>query len=49
MDLKDVPTKVKKLEYELNTTSSGEEATPDDNHKSIALDVDVLFDITITG
>ena len=44
-----VPSGTKKLVFEMNVTSAGNDVNPDDNHKKLVLPLGVQADVTITG
>jgi len=49
MSMQDVPIGTKKLVYEVNVTSVGNDVNPDDNHKELVLPLGIQADMTITG
>ncbi|PSN55210.1 hypothetical protein C0J52_00626 [Blattella germanica] len=49
MDMKDVSVRETQLVFSVNASSSGDEATPGDNYKRVALNLLVRSDMTITG
>jgi hypothetical protein len=49
MSMQDVPTATKKLVFEVNVTSVGNDVNPEDNHKELVLPLGIQADMTITG
>jgi hypothetical protein len=49
MSMQDVPIGTKKLVFEMNVTSVGNDVNPDDNHKELVLALGIQADVTITG
>jgi len=44
-----MPIGTKKLVFEVNVTSVGNDVNPDDNHKELVLPLGIQADVTITG
>jgi hypothetical protein len=49
ISMRDVPIGTKKLVFEVNVTSVGNDVNPDDNHKELVLSLGIQVDMTITG
>jgi hypothetical protein len=49
MSMQDVPIGTKKLVFEVNVTSVGNDVNPDDNHKELVLPLGIEADMTIIG
>lgn len=49
LSMQDVPIGTKKLVFEVNVTSVGNDVNPDDNHKELVLPFGIEVDMTITG
>jgi hypothetical protein len=49
MSMQGVPIGTKKLVFEVNVTSVGNEVNPDDNYKELVLPLGIEADMTITG
>jgi hypothetical protein len=49
MSMQDVPIGTKKLVFEVNVTSVGNDVNPDDNHKELVLPFGIQADMTIIG
>jgi len=49
MSMQDVPIGTKKLVFEVNVTSVGNDVNPDDNHKELVLPLGIEADVTIIG
>jgi hypothetical protein len=49
MSMRDVPIGEKKLVFEVNVTSVGNDVNPDDNHKELVLPLGIQVDMTVTG
>jgi len=49
MSMQDVPIGTKKLVFEVNVTSVGNDVNPDDNHMELVLPLGIQADMTITG
>jgi len=49
MSMQNVPIVTKKLVFEVNVTSVGNDVNPDDNHKELVLPLVIQADMTIIG
>lgn len=49
MSMQDVPISTKKLVFQVNVTSVGNDVNPDDNHKELVLPLGIQADMTISG
>ena len=49
LSMQDVLIGTKKLVFEVNVTSVGNDVNPEDNHKELVLPLGIEADVTITG